>query len=115
MRAVRDTGERIAPSGELFVAGHRALEDPRRRHVRGHRAVDLVADAEWDLAVRAEHVELRHRELGERVEAMRMARRDRVEPSDTPGTARRRAVFVRALAQSVALAAGHLGRERTLA
>src|SRR5438309_317774 len=84
MRAIGDAGERVAPAGELLVTRHRALEHRRRRHVRRERTIQLVTDAERDLAVGPEHVELRDRELGERVEAMRMACRDGIEPTHAP-------------------------------
>src|SRR2546428_1502645 len=107
--------DRLEPARERLVAGTHPLERRRGRHVARAPAVELVLGAERDPFVDVEHVELGDRDLGEGVQAVRVPRRDRIEPADASRTAGRRAVLAGALAELVGLTPVQLRRERPLA
>ena len=71
-----------------------------------------VARADVQPVEAREHVELRDRERGQRVEPDRVAERDQVEPADAPRAARGGPVLAAALADRVAELVLDLGRER---
>ena len=75
-------------------------------------AVGLVGDADLDRLERVEHVELRERDVRERVEARRLARHRHVEPAAAPAAPGVGPELVAALDEQVADVVGELGRER---
>src|SRR5690606_41434351 len=83
------------------------------RHLVVAHTVDLVRHAHRDAFEAGEHVELGEEEVGEAVDACRVAGHDRVEPAATAWSSGRDAVLRAHLAQVLAVGVEELGRERT--
>src|SRR5262245_57637165 len=80
-----DRREVGVPPGQLLV-DRLGLVEVRLvvRQVLVANAVDVVGDAHLDRLQRVEDIELRDRQLGQRVEADRVPQHHRVEPTGTP-------------------------------
>src|SRR5690606_32899516 len=69
------------PARERLVDGLHALEDiDLRRHLVHALVAIAVRDSERDLGERVEHIELRHRQTGQPVDAYGVTHDRRVEP-----------------------------------
>ena len=114
VRLLAAVGEVLAPAGHLDVLAGGVVE---HRLVVGEvvelRALGAAVPRAHAQPVEArQHVELGHRERGQRVDPRRVAQRDQVEPADAPRAPGRGAVFAAALADLVGDVAVELGRER---
>ena len=84
----------------------------RHRQLVEALAVDVVGDADGDALEPGQHVELRHDEVGDAVDARRVAGDGGVVPAAAAGAARGGAELEAGLAQELARLVKELGRER---
>ena len=109
-------GRASLPSRHPFVARSDLIEHGDVARKFGvHVAVVLVAGADRDAIERVEHVELRHRDVGQSVDPRRVAHHDGVEPAAAARAARRRAELVAEGTDALAHRLVHLGRQRSRA
>src|SRR6266545_2699579 len=102
----------LSPPLRLLVHGLCPVEGRLvERHVLDPLPVHLIRHADLDRGESRQHVELRQEELGEAVDASRVAKEHRVEPPASPAPARRRAELVPPPHQCLADLAALLARE----
>ena len=106
----------LGPAGERLVDRHGRGEVGLvlRQLVETH-SVDVVRDAHGDLLDAGENVELGEHEVGEAVDARRVARDHRVVPTAAARAPRGGAVLVAHIAQALAVLVEKLRGERPLA